>query len=205
MVLTTQRRIIAGVGVFLGLICIFYFLVYIPQIEHREDLMNKISQENLRLLKLEGKIRELEELKKERERLSQELALLEKKIKETQASFLYELGMRGKVYGIEYTSIVPLKTEEKNYYFVTPVNVHLYGRYHNLGMLISDMARRGGLGSFTVDNFLIKASSMEGYTIEANLSISLYKYRGSLLSGKKEEVSLSSKSNLTSADRRRRR
>jgi len=44
--------------------------------------------------------------------------------------------------------------------------------------LISDMAKKGGLGAFTVDNVLLKSTSREGYTIEASLILSLYRYKG---------------------------
>lgn len=178
MILSVKGRLLVGVGVFLGMIFIFYFFVYLPQINYKNSLNRKISQQTLRLVKLEKKFQELEEAKRENQRIQQNLSFLEEKLRETQASFLYELGVRGKVYGIEYVNIVPLPIIEEEDYFRTPLNIHLYGKYHNLGMLLSDMARRGGLGSFTVDNVLLKVSNKKGYTIEANLALSLYKYKG---------------------------
>jgi len=204
MVLNTRTRIVVGLGVFLGLLSIFYILVYEPQIEHRRALDVEISRQSVKLAKLEKKSQELEKLKEERKKILQDLSFLEEKLKETQASFLYELGMRGKVYGIEYVSIIPLATVEEKYYSRTPVNIHLYGKYHNLGMLLSDMARRGGLGSFTVDSVLIKASSKKEYTIEANLSLSLYNYRKKYAPAEKNITSSLKLVSSKTPDRRKR-
>lgn len=177
MILGMKGRIVVGVGIFLGLLLIFYIMVYQPQIRYKDDLKIRISQERRRLVQLKRKFQELEELREENRRIKQELSFLEKKLKEGRVSFLHELGVRGKIYGVEYLEITPLSTVEEEYYLRTPVNIHLYGKYHNLGMLISDMAKRGGLGSFTVDNMLLKSSLKKKYTIEANLTLSLYRYK----------------------------
>jgi len=177
MIFGMRGRILVGVGIFLGLLLVFYVMVYQPQIKYKNDLEVKISQQSRRLVQLKKKFQELEELKEENRKTKQDLSFLEKKLKEGRASFLYELGVRGKIYGVEYSEITPLSTVEEEYYLRTPVNIHLYGKYHNLGMLISDMAKRGGLGSFTVDSVLLKSSSKKGYTLEANLTLSLYRYK----------------------------
>lgn len=177
MILSMKGRIMSGLGVFLGLICVFYLLVYLPQFAHKETLNSEISQQKVVLARLKAKIQELEELKKENQKMLQDLSFFEKKLKRTQASFLYELGTRGEVYGIEYVNITPSLSVEEKYYFRTPVNVHLYGKYHNLGILFSDIVKRGELGSFTVDSVLLRTSSKEGYSVEANLTLSLYKYK----------------------------
>ncbi len=177
MILSMKGRILSGLGVFLGLICVFYFLVYLPQFVHKETLNSDIYQEKVKLARLEAKIQELEELKKENQKILQDLSFFEKKLKKTPASFLHELGTRGEVYGVEYVNITPSPSVEEEYYFRTPVNVHLYGKYHNLGILFSDIAKRGELGSFTVDSVLLRASPKKEYSIEANLTLSLYKYK----------------------------
>ena len=182
MVLSMKGRILTGLGVFLGLICVFYLLVYLPQVRYRQTLNRKISQQNSSLVQLNRKLRELEELKEHNQEMLRDLSFLEDKLKRTQASFLYELGKRGGVYGIEYVNIIPLSSIEEEYYTRTPVKIDLYGRYHNLGMFLSDMAGRGGLGSFTVDSVLLRTSLKEKYTIEANLILSLYKYKSRISS-----------------------
>jgi len=189
-----RGRIVAGVGVFLGIICIFYFRVYLPQMKYKDSLIRSISQENRKLSQLEQKVKELERLKEENQKILQNLSFLEKKLQRTQVSFLYELGVRGKVYGIEYLSILPLPGVKEEYYFRTPIKIHLYGRYHNLGMLLSDMARRGGMGIFSVESIWLKTLPQEEYTIEANLDLSLYEYgtKVSLSQGKSKKSSLAS-------------
>ena len=173
-----KGRVMVGVAIFLGLLLVFYVMVYKPQIIHKNNLEIKISQQNRRLLQLREKYRELEQLKEENKKIKNNLAALESKLKEGRVSFLYELGFRGKIYGVEYLEITPLSTIEEKYYLRTPVKMHLFSKYHNFGMLISDMAKKGGLGAFTVDNVLLKSTSREGYTIEASLILSLYRYKG---------------------------
>lgn len=102
MNLGTKRRIIAGLGVFIGIVSIFYFLVYIPQFKYKENLEQKIVLLERRIAQLERKFTELKELKEKNQRILREVSLLEKNLKSTQSSFLYELGKRGKVYSIEY-------------------------------------------------------------------------------------------------------
>lgn len=183
MILNMKGRILVGMGVFLGIICAFYFLIYLPQIKYRRTLNHRIVQYETRVTRLREKVQELKRLREENQKIRQHLSFLEEKLKQTQISFLYELGKRGRVYGIEYIDITPLPSREEKHYFRTPVKVHLYGKYHNLGMLLSDMAKRGGLGSFTVDSVLLKTSPQEEYTIEANLTFSLYRYESTPTSG----------------------
>lgn len=189
MMLSMKGRIMVGLGVFVGIICAFYFFVYIPEAEYRVSIDRQISQQNVRLIQLRRKKQELKELREKNKKILQDLLFLEEKLKETQASFLYELGERGRVYGIEYADITPLSSLEEEYYSRTPVKVHLYGKYHKLGMLLSDMAKRGGIGSFTVDNILLKTSSQEKYTIEAYLTFSLYKYKAISVSNSEDKES----------------
>ena len=190
MVLSMKGRILTGLGVFLGLICVFYLLVYLPQVTYRQTLNRRISQQNSSLVQLNRKLRELEELKEHNQEMLRDLSFLEDKLKRTQASFLYELGVRGQAYGIEYVNIVPASTVEEKYYVRTPVNIHLYGKYHSLAMLFSEMAHRGEPGSFTVDNVLLKTSPKKEFTIEVNLTLSLYRYK-SIAGSPQGNVSLS--------------
>lgn len=172
-----KGRILVGVGIFVGLLLLFYSMVYHPKIEYKNDLQVKISQQSRKLVQLRKKFQELEELREENKKIKEDLSFLEKRLKEGRISFLHELGVRGKIYAVEYLDITPLTTVEEEYYWRTPVRIHLYGKYHNLGMLLSDMAKRGGLGSFTVDSVLLKSTSGKDHTVEANLVLSLYKYK----------------------------
>lgn len=179
MIPKMKGRVFAGIGAFLGILCIFYFLLYLPKIAYRKNLNTRISQQERMLVQLAKKPQELEALKTEHQRILEDLLFVRDKFQGTHASFLHELGKRGEVYGIEYVNIIPLSSQEEEYYRRTPVRIDLYGSFHNLGMLLSDMAGRGELGSFTVDSLSLKSSLKENYTIEANLTLSLYKYKNS--------------------------
>lgn len=175
-----KGRILVGVGTFVGIISAFYFLVYLPQIQHRKSLTDEIAQQKMRVTKLQQKAQELDELQQEHQEMLEDLSFLEEKIGQNQASFLYNLGERGKVYGIEYMSIIPASTVEENYYYRTPLKIHLYGKYHHLGMLLSDMARQEEMGSFSVESLSLRtlSNSNNDHSIEANLTLSVYQYKG---------------------------
>lgn len=216
MILFSMKgRVLVGIGIFAGALLAFYLVVYLSGVRYRETLSIKISQQNKRLIQLEKKFQELEKLKEENQKIRKKLTSLEDRLKGSQTSFLYELGIRGRVYRIEYLEITPLPGVKEKYYFRIPVKIHLYGRYHNLGMLISDMVKRGGIGSFTVDDILLKSSPKKEYTIEANLTLSLYRYGKSAISQKEDILSpgaildeggvFSSGNDLSEKLRRRRR
>jgi len=200
-----RSRILTGLGIFLGSLLVFYVFVYIPQIKYKKNLENQISQQTVRLMQLKKKFEELKKLREENQKLHKELSILQKKVKESEATFLHELGIRGKVYNIEYLQIIPLSPVEETYYSRIPINVHLLGKYHNLGMLISDMAREGGVGSFTVDEVWLRASSKDKYTIEANLTLSLYKYKKTPATSPGESKKSSSKASDSRIVKRRKK
>lgn len=172
-----KSRILTGVGIFLGSLLVFYMFVYVPQMEYERQLEDRISRQNMRLVQLKKKFKELEELKEKNRQLQAKLSSLEGSLQASEAGFLHELGVKGKVYNIEYLEIAPRPPVKEEYYSRIPVSIHLLGSYHQLGMLISDMAREEGLGSFTVDEVRLNSIDGNGHSLEANLSLSLYRYK----------------------------
>ena len=178
----TKNRLLAGLGVFLGLLVAFYVLVYVPRVTYRESLRTKISRESTRLNQLLTRYRELDELQKEHANLQNRVYQMETMFRQDQATFLHELGTKGKLYGMDYIDIVPLKPTELEFYVRTPVSINLRCDYHNLGILLSDMASAAGRGYFTVDNVLFQKTYGPDYSIEARMTMSLYDYKGVSLS-----------------------
>lgn len=97
------------------------------------------------------------------------------------------------------------------YYNRIPVRIHLFSTYHTLGMLLSDMAKRGRMMGLHVDGIKMRGVSKGGesleekkrYTMEVDLLLSLYMFKrhpGKLTAEKTEQIS-SSQSAKESKDR----
>ncbi len=177
MVFTTKGRVLTGVCVFGGIILLFYFFIYLPHVKYIESVEGQIKYENIKVMQLKKKADQLNRLQAEYKKIQAKLSFLKDDLQKGEDNFLYQLGLRGRIYKINYLEITPQSMLEEKYYYRTPIKIHLYGTYHSLGMLLSDMAKRQGPGTFTVDTVLIKERKEEKHTIEAYLTISLYKYR----------------------------
>ena len=175
MIFTMKGRVLIGVSVFGGIIFLFYSFVYLPQVKYIESVERQIRYENAKIIQLKKKADQLNSLQEEYEKTQVELSLLKDNLQKGEGNFLYQLGLRGSIYKINYIEITPQSMLEEKYCYRTPVKIHLYGTYHSLGMLLSDMAKRQGSGTFTVDTVLIKERREGEHTIEAYLTISLYK------------------------------
>ncbi len=177
MIFTIKGRVFIGVSVFGGIIFLFYLFVYLPQVKYIESVEGQIGYENYKIVQLKKKTDQLNRLQAEYKKIQAELSLLKDNLQKGEDNFLYQLGLRGSIYNINYLEITPQSMLEEKYFYRTPVKIHLYGTYHSFGMLLSDMAKRQGSGTFTVDTVLIKERKEGEHTIEAYLTISLYKYK----------------------------
>jgi Tfp pilus assembly protein PilO len=173
----------------------------VPRVPYRENLRTQISRESTRLSQLLGRYRELEQLQAEHESLKNRVYQMESAFKQDQATFLRELGRKGKLYGIDYMDIVPLASTEAEFYVRTPVSIDLNCNYHNLGVLLSDMANTAGRGYFTVDSVLFREAIQSDYSLRASVTMSLYDYKGVSLSVDDNARASAESGNLVSSRR----
>ncbi len=184
MIFTWEGRIIAGVGIFLGIMAIFYGGFYYPGKKQVKMIENQINRENLRILQFKIKSQECGKLKQECEELKIKIGKIEQEfpLEEGIYSFLKDMGLRARTYGINYVNMSIGKTSREKYYEYIPLDVHLYTNYHHLGMLLSDLAKRKRMSSFKINKFNIrelkeKEREEKNYTIEANLSLFISFYQ----------------------------
>lgn len=184
LIWTLKGRVGSGVSIVGGAVLIFYFAFYSPQTKMIRVMREDIERENLRILKIKGRIEEYTEMEKKYKELEAELEELnlffspEGKIH----SLLQELSLRGQSYGIDYITIAPEETLKGKYYDRVPVRISLNSTYHALGTLLSDIAKRRQKTFLTLDSFEIKgletgkriSGEARSHTIEANLLLSLY-------------------------------
>jgi len=188
LIFTWEGRIIAGVGIFVGIMVIFYGGFYYPQEKQVKMIENQIDRENLRILQFKKKSQECEKLKQDYEELKIKIGKIEQEFPPEQGiySFLKDMGSRARTYGITYLNISVGKISGEKYYEYIPLEVHLYTDYHHLGMLLSDLNKRKRMSSFKINKFDLrglKEEEREGgnYTIEANLSLFLSFYQQSFI------------------------
>ena len=181
---TLKGRVRIGVSVFGGLILVFYFAFYSPQIKMMRAMRDEIEKENLRISRIKGKIEEYGEMEKKYRVLETEVEKLnsflspEGKIH----SLLQELSLRAQTYGIDYITIAPEETIKGKYYNRVPVKISLNSTYHALGALLSDIAKRRQKTFLSLDSLEVKGLETGGgtsrgagsHTVEANLLLSLY-------------------------------
>lgn len=188
MIFTWEGRIIAGVGIFLGIMAIFYGGFYYPGKKQVKIIENQINRENLRLLQFKRKSQECERLKQECEELKTKIGKIEQEfpLEEGIYSFLKDMGLIARTYGINYINMSIGKRSGEKYYEYIPLEVHLYTNYHHLGMLLSDLAKRKRMSSFKIDKFNLrelkeKERKEKKYTIEANLFLLISLYQQSFV------------------------
>lgn len=184
MIFTWEGRIIAGVGVFLGIMAIFYGGFYYPGEKQVRMIENQIERENLRILQFKKKSQECGKLKQECEELKIKIGKIEQEFPREEGiySFLKDMGLRARAYGINYVNMSIGKISREKYYEYIPLDVHLYTNYHHLGMLLSDLAKRKRMSSLKINKFNIreleeKDREEKNYTIEANLSLFISFYQ----------------------------
>ena len=201
MIFSFKGRLLVGMGIFLGVILIFYWLFYLPQTVRVHTIEAEIRRENVRIRELERKTKELTEVKEKYQELTNRLAqaeilpLTEKGFH----NFLHELGLRGEIYGISFLNLSPKSTISGKYYDSIPIEITLRSTYYSLGMLLSALAEQQKEIPFTIDDISITALEGEelrhpggsySHSIQANLTVSLYLYKESSLSSYKspEEI-----------------
>ena len=208
MIFTWEGRIIAGVGIFLGIMAIFYGGFYYPGKKQVKTIENKIAKENLKILQFKKEFQECEKLKQECEEMKIKIGKIEQEFPPEEGiySFLKDMGLRARTYGINYLNISVGKISREKYYEYIPLEVHLYTNYHHLGMLLSDLAKRKRMSSFKINKFNLRELKEEerkekNYTIEANLSLFISLYQQSFVEIIPEEKIITS--STVSGGRRR--
>ena len=134
----------AAVWIFAVALCaaLGWFLVWTKQVDELDRL--RAEETNLKEQyknKLQQAIN-LEELRKQKEQVSQYVLTLEKQLpsKAEMDALLSDINQAGIGRGLQFELFKPGSTVVKDYYAELPINVKLSGRYHDLGAFTSDIA-----------------------------------------------------------------
>lgn len=119
-----------------------WFLVWTKQVDELDRLRaEEVSLKDQYRNKLQQAIN-LEELRKQKEQVSQYVLTLEKQLpsKAEMDALLSDINQAGIGRGLQFELFKPGATNVKDFYAELPINVKLSGRYHDLGAFTSDIA-----------------------------------------------------------------
>jgi type IV pilus assembly protein PilO len=119
-----------------------WFLLWSKQVEELDRLRQTESQlKDQYRSKLQQAIN-LEELRKQKEQVSQYVLTLEKQLpsKAEMDALLSDINQAGIGRGLQFELFRPGQTNLKEYYAELPIAVKVSGRYHDLGAFTSDIA-----------------------------------------------------------------
>lgn len=109
----------------------------------------------------------LDELRKQREQVSQYVLTLEKQLpsKSEMDALLSDINQAGVGRGLDFELFRPGQTNVKEYYAELPISIKLTGKYHDLGAFASDIANLPRI--VTLNNLSLAAGKGGALTLDA--------------------------------------
>ncbi len=144
-----------------------WFLLWSKQVEELERLRRAESQlKEQYKSKLQQAIN-LEELRKQKEQVSQYVLTLEKQLpsKAEMDALLSDINQAGIGRGLQFELFRPGQTNLKEYYAELPIAVKVSGRYHDLGAFTSDIANLPRI--VTLNNLVIQTGKDGTLSLDA--------------------------------------
>ena len=141
------------------------------QLESLQTEENKLKEEYKS--KLQQAIN-LDELRKQREQVSQYVLTLEKQLpsKSEMDALLSDINQAGVGRGLDFELFRPGQTNVKEYYAELPITIKLVGKYHDLGAFASDIANLPRI--VTLNN--LNLASGKGGTLVLDATAKTYRY-----------------------------
>ncbi len=141
----TYAKVIILIVVFLIPVVAFYFLVYSPKSKEIKQLDAAITKIDNEIATAKVKVRRLDELKVENEKLKKQLAELKEQMpEEAEVSILLkQVSDLGLTSGLNILLWKPAskKPDPEGVYVEIPVQVEVLGGYHDLGMFYSHISQ----------------------------------------------------------------
>ena len=154
---------------FLILLCMVggWFGLWSGQKEQLEQLQ---AEEQKLKDEYKGKLQQainLEELRKQREQVSQYVLTLEKQLpsKSEMDALLSDINQAGVGRGLDFELFRPGQTNVREYYAELPIAVKVSGKYHDLGAFASDIANLPRI--VTLNNVNVQAGKSGTLTFDA--------------------------------------
>jgi type IV pilus assembly protein PilO len=143
----------------------------------RDQLESLQAEENKLKEEYKSKLQQainLDELRKQREQVSQYVLTLEKQLpsKSEMDALLSDINQAGVGRGLDFELFRPGQTNVKEYYAELPITIKLVGKYHDLGAFASDIANLPRI--VTLNNMNLAAG--KGATLTLDATAKTYRY-----------------------------
>lgn len=144
----------------------------------QRDQLEQLQTEETKLKdEYKGKLQQainLEELRKQREQVSQYVLTLEKQLpsKSEMDALLSDINQAGVGRGLDFELFRPGQTSVREYYAELPIAVKVTGKYHDLGAFASDIANLPRI--VTLNNVNMQAG--KGGTLSFDATAKTYRY-----------------------------
>jgi type IV pilus assembly protein PilO len=155
----------------------FFFLVYTPRAEEMERLEARKSGVNQELRKVEATARELDKHKAEMQGVEEQFQMASLLLPEEKEipSLLTNISTQGTTSGLEFLSFKPLAERPQVFYAEIPVDIGVYGPYHNVGLFLDKVSKLPRI--VTVNNIKMGSPQMSGGEMMLNTTFQLVTYR----------------------------
>jgi type IV pilus assembly protein PilO len=135
-----------------------------------EELANLQTEEQKLKDEYKNKLQQainLDELRKQREQVSQYVLTLEKQLpsKSEMDALLSDINQAGVGRGLDFELFRPGQTNVREYYAELPITVKVTGKYHDLGAFASDIANLPRI--VTLNNMSIATGKANNLTLDA--------------------------------------
>jgi type IV pilus assembly protein PilO len=159
------------VAVWLGVITVAlvagWFLVWSGQVEHLDQMRaDEVKLREEYRSKLQQAIN-LDELKRQREQVSQYVLTLEKQLpsKSEMDALLSDINQAGVGRGLDFELFKPGQLAVKEYYAELPISIKVAGKYHDLGAFAADIAALPRI--VTLNNVIIAPGKAGSLSMDA--------------------------------------
>jgi len=175
--LNSRHKILICAAAWLIPCVAFFFLVYTPRAEKIEGLEARKSSVNQELRKVEATARELDKHKAEMQEVEQQFQMASLLLPEEKEipSLLTNISTQGINSGLEFLSFKPLTERPQIFYAEIPVDIGVYGPYHNVGLFLDKISKLPRI--VTVNNIKMGSPQMSAGEMMLNTTFQLVTYR----------------------------
>lgn len=160
-------KVAVWVGVIAVALVAGWFLVWSGQVEHLDQLRaDEVKLREEYRSKLQQAIN-LDELKRQREQVSQYVLTLEKQLpsKSEMDALLSDINQAGVGRGLDFELFKPGQLAVKEYYAELPISIKVAGKYHDLGAFAADIAALPRI--VTLNNVMIAPGKAGSLSMDA--------------------------------------
>ena len=174
----SDRNKLLGIGSFVVLVIgLFFFVLYEPNQEEINRLVQRRSVANSELSKVRKAAQDLPKHKKELEEVRLQFDTTSTLLPKSQEipNLLRDISDLGRNSGLDFISFTPGQEAPKDFYAEIPIDIKIRGSYHNLGLFLDKVSKLERI--VTVNNIRTEKVDIDKYEVLLSSSCRLITYR----------------------------